>query len=98
MDRPSSRRRPDTGFLATLICCIGLAFATNALAVSPGTAPVNPPTGGFAIEGNLQANVSLTGTNDGIGDWLPGVAGAGGNVLNAAGTPLFDSPGCNSAK
>ena len=35
-------------------------------APSPGTAPVNPPTGGFGIDGNVQANVPTAG----IGDWV----------------------------
>src|SRR5262245_33463241 len=53
-------------------------------APGPGTAPVNPPTGGFAIDGNVEANVSAVG----IGDWVPGAAGAGGYVLTAGGVPI----------
>jgi len=45
-----------------------------------GTAPVNPPAGGFAIDGNLLAN---TPTN-GIGDWVTNSA-SGGFVLRANG-------------
>ena len=51
-----------------------------AQAVTQGTAPVIPPTGKFAIDGNLRANTPVAG----IGDWLP-AAGAGGAVLNATG-------------
>jgi hypothetical protein len=52
--------------------------------VGPGSIAVNNPTGGFHIEGNLQANTPTIG----IGDWVPGPAGAGGNVLSAAGVPV----------
>jgi hypothetical protein len=44
------------------------------------TAPVNPPSGGFAIDGNLQANTS-------VGDWLKGT-GLGGFVLFNNGTAV----------
>ncbi|MDN3655274.1 hypothetical protein QWZ08_06550 [Ferruginibacter paludis] len=54
----------------------------------PGTVPVVIPTGGFAVEGNLQANTPTAG----IGDWLPGPAGAGGNVLlSPSGLPVNTS-------
>jgi uncharacterized phosphosugar-binding protein len=43
-------------------------------------AQVNPPTGGFAIDGNLKANTA-------VGDWLQGT-GTGGYVLNNNGTPV----------
>src|ERR1044071_6099391 len=49
-----------------------------------GTAPVNPPAGGFAIDGDLQANTP----DAGLGDWLPGPTGSGGNVMTSAGVPL----------
>ncbi len=52
-------------------------------AVSQGTAPVIPPTGKFAIDGNLRANTPVIG----VGDWLP-ATGAGGAVLDATGIPL----------
>jgi hypothetical protein len=48
--------------------------------IGAGTAPVNPPTGGFLIDGTLQANT-------GIGDWVSGT-GAGGFVLQNNGTPV----------
>jgi hypothetical protein len=57
---------------------------TFAQAVSTGTVPVTPPTGQFAIDGNLKANTPTGG----IGDWLPGTGGSGGAVLNATGAPL----------
>src|SRR5437868_2900878 len=68
---------------ALFICAFvsGILFSNNA---SAQTAPVNPPTGGFAIDGNLQANSPVTG----IGDWIPGSAGSGGNVLTSAGVPI----------
>ena len=52
--------------------------------VGPGTAAVTAPTGGFRIEGDLEANSPVGG----IGDWLPGSAGGGGNVLTATGVPV----------
>ena len=56
----------------------------NGQAITAGTAPVLSPNGGFAIDGNLQANTPEAG----VGDWQVGVAGAGGNVLDAAGIPV----------
>src|SRR5438093_8844844 len=87
-------------FTALSICLVSLALlAKPSAAVGPGTAPVDPPTGGFGIEGNLGANVPTAG----VGDWVPGAAGAGGFVLTAGGVPvtpattfhlidLYDSP------
>jgi hypothetical protein len=49
-----------------------------------GVAPVLVPSGGFAIDGDLQANTPAVGA----GDWIPGVAGAGGAVLDTNGVPL----------
>src|SRR5437899_1831434 len=69
------------------------ASATFTDAVPPkGVAPVSPPTGGFAIEGDLLSNTPTTpapfAANQ--GDWYPGPGGTGGNVLNgdATGTPV----------
>ncbi len=49
-----------------------------------GTAPIIVPAGGFGIEGDLQANTPGVG----IGDWIPGPAGAGESVLDLAGNPV----------
>lgn len=54
------------------------------LAQMDGTGPVYPPTGGFRIEGNLQANVPTSG----IGDWAAGGTGTGGFVLSNTGVPV----------
>src|SRR5207244_8566689 len=69
------------------------ASATFTDAVPPkGVAPVAPPTGGFAIEGDLLSNTPTTpapfAANQ--GDWYPGPGGTGGNVLHsdATGTPV----------
>src|SRR5437762_1791633 len=57
-----------------------------------GVAPVNPPTGGFALDGDLLSNTPTSpspfGPNQ--GDWYAGTDGSGGNVLNsdATGTPV----------
>src|SRR5882762_10224205 len=79
------------------------ASATFTDAVPPkGVAPVSPPTGGFAIEGDLLSNTPTScvllptptpspcpfAPNQ--GDWYAGPGGSGGNVLNsdATGTPV----------
>ncbi len=49
-----------------------------------GIAPIGVPAGGFGIDGDLQANTPTVG----IGDWVPGPAGAGGSVLDSAGNPI----------
>jgi hypothetical protein len=97
---PNKRKWADGIFIGNRIrratCChlvpiwllLGLFLCNTSVItaqVIPGTAPVNIPAGGFHIEGNLQANTPTGG----IGDWLPGLAGAGGNVLNAGGVPLI---------
>ncbi|MDI1306423.1 MAG: T9SS type A sorting domain-containing protein [bacterium] len=69
--------------LFLLICFLFFSAQINAQ-VLPGIATVNTPTGGFQIEGDLQANTPISGK----GDWLPGVSGSGGSVLTAAGTPV----------
>jgi hypothetical protein len=67
-----------------LLMLLSVSFLGTTAQVVPGVAQVTVPTGGFHIEGNLQANTPTAG----IGDWLPGPAGAGGNVLTAAGVPV----------
>src|SRR2546423_7655227 len=79
------------------------ASATFTDAVPPkGVAPVSPPTGGFAIEGDLLSNTPTScvllptptpspcpfAPNQ--GDWYSGPGGSGGNVLNSdtTGTPV----------
>ena len=50
-------------------------------------APVNPPTGGFHIDGDLQANTNPL--NSGIGDWIPGPNNLPGYfVFNMDGSPV----------
>ncbi|MEJ7830769.1 MAG: hypothetical protein WKF91_21350, partial [Segetibacter sp.] len=69
-------------------------FASNAFAQ---LAPVNPPAGGFAIDGGLRANTPSVATPSqpwlaaNQGDWYPspsGVTGTGGSVFNNANSPL----------
>jgi hypothetical protein len=50
-------------------------------------AHVNPPTGGFAIDGNLRANSPTANT----GDWIFGTTGSGGFVLNNNGKAVDTS-------
>src|SRR5256884_1571165 len=69
------------------------ASATFTDAVPPkGVAPVSPPTGGFAIEGDLLSNTPTSPSPfaPNQGDWYGGPGGSGGNVLNndATGTPV----------
>jgi hypothetical protein len=47
---------------------------------------VSSPTGGFAIDGDLQADTPTFG----VGDWLPGstLSGHGGSVLDSTGLPI----------
>src|SRR5436190_1196638 len=61
-----------------------LGVPLQAVPPPTGIAPVVVPSGGFAIDGNLQANTPTAGA----GDWLPGSTGAGGSVLDATGAPL----------
>jgi len=67
--------------IATLFVAGLLLYSSQALAQ---LAPVNPPTGGFRIEGDLKSNTPTVGE----GDWVPGPNGAGGFVLSAAGVPV----------
>src|SRR5262245_51242051 len=63
-----------------------LLWSFSALATPPpnGTAPLNTPAGGFAIDGDLFANAPGAG----LGDWLTSTSGTGGGVLSPAGIPL----------
>src|SRR5436190_10235365 len=78
--------RESLKFLA-LLAVFGLCHASVRAAGPPaGIAPVDFPSGGFAIDGNLGANTPDANS----GDWLllNGVSGAGGAFLDPAGTPL----------
>jgi hypothetical protein len=44
-----------------LLMIASLCLSLNSIAQSAGTAPVNPPTGGFAVDGNLEANIAVSG-------------------------------------
>src|SRR5262249_17254733 len=58
-------------------------FSDSATTCPPppaGTPLTGTPAGGFAMDGDLQANANT-------GDWLPG-SGSGGAVLAADGTPV----------
>ena len=69
---------------------LGIVLPTMLAVAEPlpgGLAPITPPAGGFAIDGDLLANSPLAGT----GDWTANTniaPGSGLRVLNAAGTPL----------
>jgi hypothetical protein len=62
----------------------GLITAQAGTPPPAGIAPVNPPAGGFGIDGDLLANTPTPG----VGDWLAGPGGAGGAVLDGAGKPI----------
>jgi hypothetical protein len=73
-------------FLPLLAVLVLYHSSVRAAGPPAGIAPVDVPSGGFAIDGNLAANTP--GANS--GDWIlvntfPGLGGA---VLNSAGTPL----------
>src|SRR5437762_8981009 len=72
---------------AALLCYALSSSGVAAVVVGPGIAPVTVPSGGFDIDGDLQANTPTVN----IGDWVPGSAGTGGNVLTAAGVAINSS-------
>jgi hypothetical protein len=63
-----------------------LIWSCTALAINPpnGIAPVQVPSGGFGIDGDLIANTPIRN----VGDWMPGANGTGSSVLNTNGAPL----------
>src|SRR6266404_3727749 len=73
-------------FLALLAVFVLGDLSARAAGPPAGIAPVNSPSGGFAIDGNLGANTPDANT----GDWLTltNFPGAGGSVLNSAGVPI----------
>jgi len=70
-----------------LLLFIMLNISFSYAQIGAGTAPVDPPTGGFGIDGNLEANTPTAN----IGDWVMGGSGTGGYVLNNNGTPVNPS-------
>jgi hypothetical protein len=56
-------------------------FSSN---LSAQVAQVDPPSGGFHIDGGLRANTPTAN----IGDWYPGAGGTGGSVFTNAGVPI----------
>src|SRR5437667_4178275 len=67
------------------------ASATFTDALPPnGVAPVNPPTGGFAIDGDLLSNTPTSPSPwaPNQGDWYMGTGGSGVLNNNATGTPV----------
>lgn len=74
---------------AALVSLTMFSFATQmAIAVPPpaGIAPVGPPSGGFALDGDVAANTPAN-----VGDWIlcpPPPAGTGTGVLDKFGVPL----------
>ena len=71
--------------LVLLLCAVVLSFNSfGQISIGTGVAPVNPPTGGFNIDGTLRANTA-------VGDWLAGT-GSGGFVLNSDATGTAVNP------
>ncbi len=66
--------------IAMLTLFLTFFFQTSLFAQ---TAPVNPPTGGFNINGQLRVNSA-------VGDWFPG-SGGGGSVFHEDGTAFNSS-------
>jgi hypothetical protein len=71
-------------FIKALVCIIAMIYSTLLYAQ---LAPVNPPPGGFAIDGGLKANTPTQPTTaqpwlaPNQGDWFPGTGGTGGSVF-----------------
>ena len=85
-----SREQRIPAYAGVYILSAFLFLSTKMLAQpGPGIANVTIPSGGFHIDGNLQANTPTVGK----GDWLAGATGSGGYVLNsnATGTPVNSS-------
>lgn len=70
--------------MVTTIFAALLFFSSG---VTAQVAPVNPPAGGFAIDGGLKANtpVSPAPFAANQGDWVAGTGGGGGFVLSNTG-------------
>src|SRR6476659_3833382 len=89
-----TRQRMMYASLCMLVMVLGFSF-TGSAQIDKGVAPVDPPIGGFAIDGNLKANTPTSpapfAANQ--GDWLFGAGGSGGYVLDGtnSGTPLNSS-------
>lgn len=75
--------------LVTLILISFLGFSSQ---IYGQFADVNPPSGGFAIDGGLRANTPISPTpfTANQGDWYPGASGSGsgGSVFDNAGDIL----------
>src|SRR5439155_8906568 len=71
-----------SGFMASVV------FSDSQTTCTPpptGTPLVGAPAGGFAMDGDLEANTPLNG----VGDWIPGSTGSGGGaVLTTNGVPV----------
>ena len=66
------------------------ALTGKSLPPPGGVAPIGPPPGGFAIDGDLLANTPAPN----VGDWISMTnlwSGTSGGVLNATGVPLNGS-------
>ena len=73
-------------FRIMLILLFSMLIIQNSQAQIYGDAPVQHPTGGFAVDGNGYANYSVPG----VGDWFssPLYPGSGGTIFNM-GTPEY---------
>src|SRR6266540_4213624 len=84
-----SNNSPPKGRVITLISsvllCLLVFGSQPGRAASPpaGVAPVNSPTGGFGIEGDLFANMPAAN----VGDWITNSL-TGGGVLTRSGAPI----------
>ncbi len=80
-----SKNKSIESYLRIVFVLLFGVFFNSALLAQ--TAPVIVPSGGFGIDGNLKANLTVSG----IGDWIPGPVGTGGYVLSSVGVPLNSS-------
>src|SRR5437762_11121081 len=72
------------GQTSSSVASVNFTDAVPGIVPPTGTAPIIAPSGGFGIDGDLQANTPTVG----IGDWIPSNGGTGGSVLDSAGNPI----------
>ena len=77
--------------LATLAIVCFLSFSSQ---IFGQVANVNPPLGGFAIDGGLRANTPISNQ----GDWYPGIGGTGGSVFSESGAPIAPGTSASSGR
>lgn len=85
----SSTKRSFLSF-KNLLALVLICFWSFSSQIYAQFANVNPPLGGFAIDGGLRANTPTSPSPFAAnqGDWYPGMGGTGLSVFDASGDPL----------